>query len=112
MSDERRRVPRFPFSAQAELVPMDGNHGPVNTHVKELSLYGCYLETSAPLPRSTQVLVKIYSDGDFFEANATVVYTDADLGMGVAFRNVRREYLPVLQKWLQQALQEMTVPRI
>jgi hypothetical protein len=111
MEKERRRVPRFPFSAPAELVPEDTG-GAVSTRVKELSLYGCYLELSTPLPRGTPVLLKIFSGTEFFEARATVVYVDDHLGIGLAFRNVRAQYLVMLQKWLQAALQELAPPRL
>jgi hypothetical protein len=111
MEEERRRVPRFPFSAPAELVPEDTGSA-VSTRVKELSLYGCYMELSTPLPRGAPVLVKIFSGADFFEARATVVYVDEHLGMGLAFRNVRAQYLVVLQKWLQATLQELAPPRV
>lgn len=108
---ERRRVPRFPFAAPAELIP-EGTGGKIATRVKELSLYGCYMELGTPLPRGTHVVIKVFSEGDFFQASATVVYVDEDLGMGLAFRNVRPQYLVVLQKWLQSALQELAPPRL
>ena len=89
MEQPQRRTPRFPFSAPAEVIRPD-NQLVDRTRVHELSLYGCYLDTQTPLPRGTQVTVKIVSDGDFFEANATVIYSQPTLGMGVAFREIGR----------------------
>jgi hypothetical protein len=106
MEQEKRRAPRFPFFAPAEIMPEDGS-GAMSTRVKELSLYGCYLELSSPLASGTPVVVKIFAAPDFFEALATVVYVDPRLGMGLAFRNVKPLFLSVLQKWLQVALQEL-----
>jgi hypothetical protein len=73
--------------------------------VKELSLYGCYLDSSVPLGAKTPVLLKIYGPHDFFEAGATVIHTHPTLGMGIAFREVRPSFLPILQKWLVQSMQ-------
>lgn len=105
----QRRTPRFPFSASAELIRMD-THATESTRVNELSLYGCYLDTTTPSPRGAQVLVKIMSRGQFFEAAATVVYSQPSLGMGVAFREVKPVFLAVLQKWLRQALEKQNAP--
>jgi hypothetical protein len=72
------------------------------TQVKEISLHGCYLKFS-PLQKGTHLLVKIFAGPDFFEANATVIFSQPDMGLGLAFRDVKPYSLSVLQKWLTQA---------
>jgi hypothetical protein len=109
MEQPVRRTPRFPFSAPAEVVRV-GATSVEKTRVNELSLYGCYLDTKTPLPRGTNVTVKIISGGQFFEAGATVIYAQPTLGMGLAFREVKPAYLAVLQKWLRQALAKQNAP--
>jgi hypothetical protein len=74
--------------------------------VKELSLYGCYVDTRAPFSPKTPVLVKIFKADEYFEAKATVIYAHPTLGMGLAFRDVRPDFRIVRQKWLLAALQE------
>jgi hypothetical protein len=102
---QHRRVPRYPFSARATVVPPAGT--PVGGNVTELSLHGCYLDSGAPLAARTRVLLKIFAaDGEYFEADATVVYSNPNLGMGLAFRQVRPDFLILLRKWLKQALQQ------
>jgi hypothetical protein len=55
----------------------------------------------------TRVLVKISAmDGGYFEADATVVFSNPSLGMGLAFRQVRPEFLARLRKWLREARQQ------
>jgi len=98
--DEKSRLIRWPFEARAELHPE--NTGRILTQVKEISLHGCYLEFS-PLPKGTRVLVKIFASSDFFEANATVIFSQPNMGLGLVFRDVRPYFLLVLQKWLTQA---------
>jgi hypothetical protein len=109
MEQPQRRTPRFPFSAFAEVIRTD-TQATETTRVNELSLYGCYLDTATPLLRGAQIIVKIISGSQFFEARATVVYSQPTLGMGVAFREVKPVFLAVLQKWLRQALDKQKAP--
>jgi hypothetical protein len=105
--EQTRRTPRFPFSAPAELIRGDSR---VSTMVTELSLYGCYLEAREPLARGTRVTVKIFASGEFFEAIATVMYSQPGEGMGLGFRAVKPAFLAVMQKWLRQALDKYNAP--
>jgi PilZ domain len=102
LGDERRRTPRYPFIATAEVIDQS-SQASVSTRVTELSLHGCYLEMPKPLPTDTQIKVKIYSEGRFFEASGVVIYSHANLGVGVTFRDVRPQFLSVLKQWLLAA---------
>jgi hypothetical protein len=75
-----------------------------STLVMELSLRGCYLKPTTPLPRGTVVTVKIFAGGEYFQAIATVLYTRATMGMGLCFSEVKPEFQRVLRKWLRHAL--------
>jgi PilZ domain len=109
MDQPQRRTPRFPFSADAEIMRA-GSESTGKTRVNELSLYGCYLDSKTPLPRGTQVVIKIFSGGEFLEASATVIYSQPTLGMGLAFREVKSVFVGILQKWLRQALDKQNAP--
>ncbi len=99
------RTPRYPFGAPAELI-VEHSDAKMLVRVNELSLRGCYLDTSIPLSTETPVQIKILGPHDYFEASATVIYAHPNLGMGLAFREVQPGFLPVLQKWLLQAKQK------
>jgi len=99
LGDERRRTPRYPFIATAEVVDQSSQAG-VSTRVTELSLHGCYLDMPNPLPTDTQVKIKIYSEGKFFESSGVIVYSQPNLGVGVTFREVRPQFLSILKQWL------------
>jgi PilZ domain len=105
MDQMERRTPRFPVSASAELIWGDSIE---LTRVTELSRYGCYLETSRPLPPGTRVTVKVMDRGQLFEATATVLYSRPPLGMGVAFREVKSIFQTILEHWLQQSLERQS----
>lgn len=98
-----RRVPRFPCNAPAEVT----SDGAVETsNVTELSRYGCFVETSKPLETGTSVAVKIMNQGQVFAAMAMVVYTRPDLGMGIAFREVKLLFQGVLDVWLRDLVEK------
>src|SRR5258705_12263167 len=101
-NQERRRNPRFPFVANAEV-----NEAAAATRIKvrvtEVSLYGCYLDMLNPFAVGTEVFVKIFTAADIFETPAIVVYSHPNLGVGLAFRDVSRHSLSTLQKWLWEA---------
>jgi len=99
MDQERRRMPRVPFVASAELLEVDTGTR-MNAQVSELSLHGCYVDTLNPLPKGTSVYVKIFTEEYFFESPAIVVYSHANLGMGLAFHDVKPHFVGVLQNWV------------
>jgi len=59
--DERRRTPRYPFSAIAEVVDQQEDLR-LESKVRDLSSGGCYVETPDPLPPGKNVMVEIYTD--------------------------------------------------
>jgi hypothetical protein len=99
MEQDRRRTPRVPFVANAELLEVNTGMR-MSAQVSELSLHGCYVDTLNPLPKDTLVYVKVFTDEYFFEAPATVAYCHAHLGMGLSFQDVKPHFLGVLQNWL------------
>jgi PilZ domain len=108
--ESQRRTPRYPFVASAEVIVENTGHR-INAHVKELSLHGCYLDASTPLSAKTAILLKIFTRQDYFEAPATVIYSNPTLGMGIAFRSITLGCQAVLQKWLLEAMKEDPEPR-
>jgi hypothetical protein len=102
MGDERRRTPRYPFIATAEVIAPPSTSG-ISARVTELSLHGCYIEMPNPLPQDAPLTVKIYSEGKFFEAAGVVVYSQSAHGIGVSFQNIRPQFLMVLKQWLLAA---------
>jgi len=102
MSEERRGL-RFPFDATAEVFRENSPEG-VPARVKELSLRGCFLETSAP-PAAQLLRVKIFHAGEHFEASAEVIYTRPS-GLGVVFGDMNPHFRALLQKWILAVLDD------
>jgi hypothetical protein len=101
VGDERRRTPRYPFVATAEVTDQS-SRAVIPTRVTELSLRGCYLDMPNPLAKDTPINIKIYSEGKFFESAGTIVYSQPN-GVGVTFREIRPQLLTVLKHWLLAA---------
>jgi len=111
MPQERRRTTSYPFIADAE-VHDDASGTTVKTRIRELSLYGCYVDMDNPLPTGTPITIKINTAGRSLEGSGKVVYStpndltcdrEAVSGIGVAFLDVSVQSRIVLKEWLVEA---------
>lgn len=108
--DQERRGLRFAFSASAEIAPEGWPTGFVPARVTELSLRGCFLETSASFEVQRAVLVKICESDEYFEAAAAVLYVKPS-GMGLEFHEIQPHFRTVLQKWILAVLDKQLEAR-
>ncbi|HXY25474.1 MAG TPA: PilZ domain-containing protein [Candidatus Acidoferrum sp.] len=99
---ERRRTPRYPFAATAEITDEKAN-ARSSSRVSDLSLHGCYVELADPFPQGTPVLIEIAAGTEYLEAHATVAYREPNLGMGVTFDAIQPYFATVLNQWLERA---------
>ncbi|PYU41981.1 MAG: hypothetical protein DMG54_17615 [Acidobacteria bacterium] len=110
MEQDRRRSPRYPFVGSIEM--REGSSEDKRTaRVKELSMNGCYVDTESPYPIGASLAIKLFTESEFFEAQASVIYAQPDQGMGLMFKETKPYYLMVLRKWLLAAMMEKKVPR-
>ena len=73
MQDKRRRASRHFFTAEAELIEPQ-TEVRATTRVRDLSLYGCYLDMMNPDPADTLLKLRIRARGEVFESNSRIVY--------------------------------------
>lgn len=104
MFQEKRRTPRIPFVAVAELAEMESGAS-LTGQVSELSAYGCYVEILNTLPIDTTVTIKIFADAECFEAKAKVIYAHPNFGVGLAFQELSLQNGNLLRQWLLKATQ-------
>lgn len=102
---ERRRGPRYPFIASAELIEQKADVR-IASRVSELSMNGCYLDMMNPFPTGTLVLVKILNGNDFFQAKSKIVYSQMNMGAGVGFLEFDNKARAVLERWMEEAAKE------
>lgn len=97
--EERRKHPRYPFTAAAEVVESQTD-ARVTGRSSDLAIGGCFIDAMSPFPAGTLVVVRLAYDQRKFEAKARVVYSQNSMGMGLAFTQVEPEQKWVLEQWL------------
>jgi hypothetical protein len=111
MGQERRRVPRFTFAGTADII-LESSGTKSGAKMREISLYGCRVETKTLLEPMTHVFVRIFGSREFIEVAASVIYANIDLGMALAFRKIEPEFEYVLKRWLHElADRQMDAPK-
>jgi hypothetical protein len=99
MGSQVRRCPRYPFYASAEILEVE-TQTRMNTRTSELSRYGCYLDMLNPLPLGTAVKIHILYNEQTFGTTGRVIYSQRNMGMGVAFNDMEAPQEQTLEKWL------------
>jgi hypothetical protein len=99
MNSEGRRSPRFAFYASAEITELQ-TQTRLTTRTSELSRYGCYMDMLNPLPLGTAVKIQLIHHEQTFDATGRIIYSQSNMGMGVAFDEIEAGYVLVLEKWL------------
>ena len=107
---ERRRNARYPFVAAAEVIELR-TQARMSARSTDLGLGGCYVDTMSPFAADTAVMLRLTHGSRAFEAQATVIYVHAGMGMGLAFTRISSDQLAVLQEWVG-ALSGETTPAV
>lgn len=98
---DRRRSPRFPFFAAAEITEI-ASSTKLTGRTSELSRFGCFMDMMNTLPLSTPVKLGITYEEQMFECAAHVTYTEPNIGMGVAFDEISLRDQRILEKWFSE----------
>jgi hypothetical protein len=87
---ERRTAFRYSFTVAAQVTEVTSGSR-LTARVSDLSLEGCYVDTLNPFPEGSCVRVQFLKGKEVFETGARVSYSDAGLGMGLAFAELTAE---------------------
>jgi c-di-GMP-binding flagellar brake protein YcgR len=101
MDSERRRAPRYPIIADAEVTEI-ASETKLSARTSDLSAGGCFLDMPNPSPEGTEIAVRISRADATFTARGRVVFLFPDTGMGVMFTSVPASQQAVLEKWLEE----------
>ena len=100
---DRRVAPRYPLVLLAEVTDQLSSTK-FTARTSDISRTGCYIDMLSPLPRGTQIHVRLHNQKETFESAATVMYVSPGLGIGVAFAaNLEANQQVVLDRWLAAA---------
>ncbi|HTZ32530.1 MAG TPA: PilZ domain-containing protein [Methylomirabilota bacterium] len=97
---ERRSAPRYPMVLSADVVELPRG-ARLSARTADISTSGCYIDTLNPIPRGSEVRLRITHHDEVFEAVGRVMYVSYGLGMGVAFTKVEEEQKARLVRWLE-----------
>jgi PilZ domain len=98
---ERRVTDRHAITASAEVVEL-GSGAKFSTRTTDLGPGGCFVDTMVPFPVGANVRVTVHKGKTNFETGGVVVYSQAGLGMGIAFENMEPRQRQELDKWLTE----------
>ena len=97
----QRRSSRCSFVVTAEIT--DENSRTVIARLRDLNLYGCYIEMTNPLPQGASITISVSAGKAGFQARGRVIYSDSNTGSGVEFQDVEAHYQAILEEWLLEA---------
>lgn len=98
---DRRYAIRYPFAADAEVLDLESGARSEGV-TSDLSLGGCFVCTSKPLPVKSRTRVTLRRKDEVVEALAMVRIVKPRIGMGLEFLDVEPNTTAALNRWLDQ----------
>lgn len=98
---DRRINDRHLFTATAEVVELSSG-AKFSTRTTDLGPGGCFVDTLTPFPVGAKVRVRVVKNKTHFQTDGVVVYSQAGLGMGIAFDDMESNQRHALDTWLTE----------
>ena len=98
---DRRYAIRYPFAADVEILDLEGGSRTEGV-TSDLSLGGCFVCTSRPLPLNSRIRITLKRKEQSVEALAVVRIVKPRIGMGVEFLDLDAPHQQTLSRWLEQ----------
>jgi c-di-GMP-binding flagellar brake protein YcgR len=96
---DRRYAIRYPFAADADLIDLESG-----THTSgvtcDISLGGCFICTSKPLPLRSRARMTLTHKGKFVEGLVVVRIVKPRIGMGIEFVDLSSADQQTLSRWI------------
>lgn len=106
---DRRNTDRHSFTASAEVVELSSG-AKFSARTTDLGPGGCFVDTMVPFPVGANVRVNVRKGKTQFDTPGMVVYSQAGLGMGIAFDTMEPQQRQELDKWLTDLTGERQAP--
>ena len=101
---DRRYAIRYPFAADIELIDLETG-AIANGVTSDISLGGCFICTSKPLPLKARARVTLSRKGQSVRGLAVVRIVKPRIGMGIEFIDVEAAGHDILARWIEQLRQ-------
>jgi hypothetical protein len=98
---QQPRARRYPFVATAEITDLETS-AQLREEVSDLSLFGCYVNTTNIWAPGTKVRIRIAHNGGTFAALATVANVRRETGMGIVFKKIEPKEQALLDRWIAE----------
>jgi hypothetical protein len=98
---DRNRAVRQVFIANVIVTEVE-TEKQIQGVVRNLSLFGCYVETTSPLNQGVKAQLSITHSGQKFTAIGKVAHAVANKGMGISFTSLQPNDQMILEKWMEQ----------
>ena len=98
---DRRYAIRYPFAADAVILDLESGSRSEGV-TSDISLGGCFVCSSKPLPVKTRARVTLMYRNEDVEALATVRIVKPKIGMGLEFIDLEASSIPTLKRWLER----------
>src|SRR5258706_11316775 len=102
---DRRYAIRFPFAADVSLIDLESG-ATTDGVTSDISLGGCFVCTSKPLPLKSRVRVKLTRKDQSVDALGVVRVVKPRIGMGVEFLDLEQPSYATLERWIDQIRRE------
>ena len=99
--EHSRTVPRYFLRTNIEITDVQSGVRSKGQTIN-LSLCGCCMVTSQPLPRGTSLKIVLSRGETHVETLGRVIYANAELGMGIVFTRVEPESEQILNGWISE----------
>jgi PilZ domain len=97
---DRRYTIRYPFAADAELIDMETGKQ-VTGVTSDLSLGGCFVCTSKPMPLNGRCRLRLTRKGQALETLAVVRIVKPRIGLGIEFFDLEPPNDQILSSWIE-----------
>jgi PilZ domain len=97
---DRRYTIRYPFAADVELIDLESGKL-VEGVTSDLSLGGCFICTSKPLPLNSRARMKLKRKTQVLEAVVVIRIVKPKVGMGIEFFDLESPNNDVLVNWIE-----------
>jgi hypothetical protein len=97
---DRRYTIRYPFAADAELIDMETGKQ-VTGVTSDLSLGGCFVCTSKPMPANARTRMRLTRKGQVLETLAIVRIVKPRIGLGIEFFDLEPPNDQILSAWIE-----------
>ncbi len=97
---DRRYTIRYPFAADAELIDMETGKQ-VTGVTSDLSLGGCFICTSKPLPANARARLRLTRKGQVLDTIVIVRIVKPRIGLGIEFFDLEPPNDQMLSAWIE-----------